>query len=101
MLHRGLVELAGVPRGAGGEQFATEEEVGDDIKVVAQREVLVHGRDPERRGLVGAGERGRPAVEGELARVRRVDTGDDLDERRLAGSVVAHKPDDLAGGDLE
>ena len=42
-LHRHLVELPGV-------ELVAEEEVGDDVEVLAEREVLVDGGDAERRG---------------------------------------------------
>ena len=49
----------------------------------------------------GRADRHRLAVEADLTVVRRVDAGDHLDQRRLAGAVVADEPDDLAGVELE
>ena len=43
----------------------------------------------------------RLAVEGDLALGGREVAGDDLDQRRLAGAVVAHQPEHLAGLDRE
>ena len=42
-------------------ELAAEEQVGDDVEVVAQREVLEHGRDAEPLGLGRAGDAG-PAL---------------------------------------
>ena len=41
------------------------------------------------------------AVETDLAVRRREVAGDDLDQRRLAGAVVAHEPQHFAGLDRE
>ena len=74
-----------------------EEHVLDDVEVVAEREVLVHDLDAESGGVAGAVDRDRLAVEEVLARVDRVDAADALDERRLAGAVVADERGHLAG----
>ena len=82
-------------------QLAAEEHVLDDVEVVAQREVLVHDLD-----AVAAASRG-PWIEiggpfeQELSRVDRVDAADALDERRLAGAVVADQRHDFAGIHVE
>ena len=66
-----------------------------------EREVLVDDLDPERGGVLRAVDRDRLALEEDLARVDRVDPGDALDERRLAGAVVADERHDLARRDVE
>ena len=81
--------------------LAAEEEVGDDVEVVREREILVHGGDAELRRVLGGANGDRDPVHRDLTVVGRVDAGDDLHQRRLAGSVVADEPDDLAGVDLE
>ena len=101
MLHPHLVELTRDPAEAGRDLLATEEEVGDDVEVVAEREVLVDGRDPERGRVLGSGDRDLLAVEADRALVGRVDAGDRLHQRRLAGAVVADEAHDLAGADGE
>ena len=78
-----------------------EEEVRDDVEVVGQSKILVHGGDAELRRVLGRANRDRDPVHRDLAVVGREDARDDLHERRLAGSVVADEPDDLAGVDLE
>ena len=47
VLHLHLVELARDLASARRDLLAAEEEVGDDVEVVAEREVLVDGRDPQ------------------------------------------------------
>ena len=69
-LHGGLVEEP-VPQ-----LLVPEEQVLDDVQVVAQREVLVDRRDPERLGVVRAVDVGRLALPEDLrprsaARARR------------------------------
>ena len=57
VLHPRLVELARDGAGPGRDLLAAEEEVGDDVEVVAEGEVLVDGRDPQRRRVLGLGDR--------------------------------------------
>ena len=84
-----------------GQLLLSEEEVGHGVQVVAQREVLVHGGDPQRGGLLGGGDLHLVSVEDEPPLVGRVDPRDRLDQSGLPGPVVAHQGDDLAGADLE
>ena len=78
------------------QRLLAEQHVGDGVEVVAQREVLVHGLDAvlARRRRAEAH---RLAADADLAGVRRVQAAEDLDERALAGAVVADEADDLAG----
>ncbi len=81
--------------------FAPEEHVLDDVEVVAERQVLIHGLDPERGGFAG-----RPDVNGlplprDLTALRGVDPGDALDQHRLPGAVVAGERGDLPGRNVE
>ena len=95
-LHLGLLEpLEEVVR------LAAEVHVLDDVEVVAEREVLVHDLDPELGGVLRPVDRNRRAVEEDLAAVGRVDPGDTLDQRRLAGAVVADERHHLACPHLE
>ena len=93
-LHRHLVELPGL-------QLLAEEEVGDDVEVLAEREILEDGGDAERERVGRAGQRHRLAAEVDRAGGRLVHAGEHLDQRRLAGAVVADQGDDLAGMDVE
>ena len=83
------------------ELLAAEEHVLDDVEVVGQREVLVDDLDAEVGRVLRAVDRDGLAVEEDLALVDRVDAGDALDQRRLAGAVVADEGHDLAGRDVE
>jgi len=81
--------------------LAPEVEVGDDVEVVAEREVLIDRRDPDVGGVRGRVDPHLLAVEDELALVGRPHAGDRLDERRLPSAVVAHERDDLPRVDGE
>ena len=65
------------------------------VEVVAQRQVLIDDLDAERVGLPGPGDVDLLALEEHLAAVERVDADDRLDQRALAGAVVAHQRRDL------
>ncbi len=81
--------------------LTTEEHVGDDVEVVRQRQVLVHDLDPEPGGVAGPVDGDGLPLEEDLAVVEGIDADDPLDERRLAGAVVADEGHHLAGLDLE
>src|SRR5262245_4110611 len=81
--------------------LAPQVHVLDDVEVVAEREILVDDLDPELRRVLRAADRHLAAVEDDLALVHRVDAGDALDERGLAGAVVADERHHLARPDLE
>ena len=73
-----------------------EEQVGDRVEVVAQRQVLPHhGHAGVGRGVGARAE--RPTVDPHLALVGIEDPPDALDQRRLAGTVVADQRHHLAG----
>jgi hypothetical protein len=98
LLHADFVD----PPGPG--QLPAEEEVRDDVEVVAERQILVDRGDPERRGVRRFVNGDRPPLPPDLAGVGGADTGDHLDQRGLSGAVVADKADkrdDLAGIHLQ
>ena len=73
----------------------------DDVEVLAEREILEHGGDAEvERGARVASVTALPSKVIVPER-RLVDAGEDLDQRRLAGAVVADQRHDLAGVDVE
>src|SRR3954462_15562234 len=80
--------------------LASQEHVLDDVQVLAECEVLVDDLDAERRGVVRRAQRGRLAVEQHFARIIRLDACEPLDQRGLAGAVVADERAHLAGVDL-
>jgi len=96
-----LVELSRDLAGARGHLLAAEEDVGDDVEVVAEGEILVDGRDPEFGRVLRARDRDFFPFEAEAAGIRRVDPRDRLHQGRLAGAVVADQTDHLAGADGE
>ena len=81
--------------------LAAEVHVLDDVEVVAEGEILVHDLDPELCRVLRAGDRDLLSLEVDVALVDRVDPGDALDQRRLAGAVVADERHDLARPHLE
>ena len=73
----------------------------DDVEVVAEREILVDGLDPEPRRVARRVDLYLLSFEEDLALVGHVRPGDALDQRGLAGTVVAHERDHLARVDVE
>ncbi len=89
---------SGEPRGL---QLVAEEDVLGDRQTVDDVELLIHRRDPEiDRGLRIA-DRDRFAVPDQFSLVGWVDAREDLDERRLAGAVLAEQAMHLARPYLE
>ena len=78
-----------------------QEHVGHDVEVVGEREILVDDLDAEPGGVAGAVDVDRLALVAHLALVERVDADDALDQRRLAGTVVADQSHDLTATNLE
>ncbi len=77
-------------------QLAVQEHVVRDGQRRDQREILVDGVDPERACVVDRPEGRLLAVDEDPARVGPVEPAQDLDERRLAGAVVADQAEALA-----
>ena len=82
-------------------RLVAEEEVAADAHQRHHRQVLVDRRDADVERVAGRVEADRLAVDGERPLVGRVDAGQHLDQRRLAGAVVAEEAVDLPGADLE
>ena len=87
--HRAFVEHRNAEPALG--QFAAHEEIGDDVDIGAEREVLVDRLDAGALGLRRRLGQERLALEQHLSGRRLHAAGDDLDQRRLAGAVVAEK----------
>ena len=81
--------------------LAAEKHVLHDVQVVGQREVLVHGLDPQPRRVARGADVDRVTLPQELAVVGLVDAGNALGQHRLAGAVVAAQRGDLAGREVE
>ena len=86
-----------VKRAEGGLELAAKIEVGGGIDIVGKRQRLVDRLDAERLGIARIVDVDFLAVDEDLAVVALVGAGQDLDQRRLAGAVVAEKADDFAG----
>src|SRR5207248_1049906 len=100
--HAPLVERAQhVPERAAPPQLAAEEDVRGDVERGGDGEVLVHGLDPDAAGVERRAEADVLAVDEDLALVRLERARERLDQRRLAGPVVADDGDDLAGVEVE
>src|SRR6185312_643735 len=82
-------------------QLAAEKDVARRREIVAEREVLIDDLDAGRPRFRGAMEVDGLALEQNLAGGRREVAGHDPDQRRLAGAVVAHETEDLAGLKVE
>ena len=72
-----------------------QEHVLGDGQIGEEARLLVHDCDPELAGLRGTVERDRLPVQQDLAGVRLVHTREDLDQRALAGAVLADERVDL------
>ena len=90
-LHGGLVEQSVA------QLLVAEEHVLDDVEVVAQRQVLIDGRDPVRLGVARAVEVDRLALPEDLPLVGLPEPEMVLISDGLAGAVVAGERGDLAG----
>ena len=76
--------------------LAAEVHVLDDVEVVAEREILVDDLDPEAGRVLRAVDVHLAALEEDLPAVVGMRAGDALDQRRLAGAVVADERHHLA-----
>ena len=94
--HRGVVEGA-----VGRQDLAAEEDVGGGIDVVGQRQRLVDRLDAVALGVARRCDVGLLAVDVDLAGIGPVGAGQDLDQGRLAGAVMAEQADDLAGMEID
>ncbi len=89
------------PVDAESAHLVAEHDVLADRQVLAEVDLLVDGRDAGRLGIGGGREGARNPVDEDRPGVDRVDAGQRLDERRLAGAVLAHERVHLAGAEEE
>ena len=99
MLHSPIVEKPGERAPPG--HLTTEKDVGRDVKIVGESEVLVDGLDAERFGIPRLLDFHPSSVEGDRACVLEHRARERLDKRRLAGRVVADQGMHLAKIDIE
>jgi hypothetical protein len=100
-LPRPRVEPPLVEEQARRARLAPDEQVLRDREVGHQVELLMDDGDTELLRVLGRGRLIRLAVERELALVDRVDAGQDLHQRRLAGAVLPHQREHLPGLQVE
>ena len=94
--HRPVVQP--LERAEAVHELALEEHVVGDGEARDQGEILVDGVDAERPRVVDRAQLHLLAVDEDLAAVGLLEAGEDLDQRRLAGAVVADQPEHLALG---
>ena len=83
------------------DHLPSEEDVGGRADVIGEGQVLVDDLDPRGAGIERPVEAVFEAIEADRAMGRMEVAGDDLDECRLAGPVVAHKAHDFARRDRQ
>ena len=82
-------------------RFTAQKEIGGNIPVVGQRQILVDGRDAVVARHVWILKGDALPVQENLAPVRLIDAGRNFDERRLARTVVADERKDFTGQHVE
>ena len=93
----GLVDEVQAAQQAGAPLRVTQEDVLGDGLVGGEVELLVDDRDAEVLGLGRIMDLHRLAVDADLAGIALICAGQDLDEGRLAGAVLAGERHHLAG----
>ena len=94
--HGGPVHAAPtVARGVAQEDVLGHAQIGE------QQQFLEHRGDAGGLRLLRSGEVDLVPIDADRARIRAIDARDDLDQRRLAGAVLAEQRVDLAGMDVE
>ena len=88
-------------RGPRSPRLPAEEDVGGDVEGRGDGEVLVDGLDAGAARIARGAEVHALAVEPDLALVRLQRARERLDQRRLAGAVVADDREDLVGIQLQ
>ncbi len=81
--------------------LAAEIDVLGDREVRAEAQLLIDDRNAHGEGGGGRVHLRRHAANADFALVAGMHSGEDLDQRRLAGAVLAHHRMHLAGGDRE
>ena len=89
------------PADHGAAILMADENVLGDVQIGKQQRFLIDRRDAHALRLGGARDRDRPPCQQDLATVGLMDAGDDLDQRRLAGAVLAQQRVDFAGMERE
>ena len=77
--------------------LVADENVLGDVEIGKQQRLLIDGGDAQSLRLGGAAYRDGSTGEKDLAAIRLMHAGDDLDERRFAGAVLAEQGVNFAG----
>src|ERR1700712_574545 len=102
LAHARLVQHAQKPsERAGAPQLASEIKIAGDIQCRCDREILVDGLDAAHAGVKRTAEMDRLSIEQPLALVGRDRAAEHLDQRALAGAVIADDSHHLAVAQLE
>ncbi len=99
--HAPVVERLNEAAEAAPLRLPAEEDIGADVEIVGQCEVLIDRLDADAARVHRRRELGLLAVENDFAFVRMIDAGHAFDERRFARAVVAEKADHFALVDVE
>ncbi|MNL33299.1 hypothetical protein D3C87_1552040 [compost metagenome] len=90
-----------VQRAPGRLELAAEIEIGGRVDIVGDGKRLVDGLDPVFLGVARIVDLGGFAVDRDLAAIALVGAGEDLDQCRLAGAVMAEQGDHFAGKEID
>ena len=85
------------PADHGASILVADENVLRDIEIGKQQRFLIDRRNAHPLGLGRAGDRDAVSVQPDLAAVGLMNAGDDLNQRRLAGAVLAEQSMDFTG----
>ncbi len=97
----GLQARLAIHEKTGDHPFAAEKDVVGDAEFGDEVEFLMDDGDPGCLGVAHIGEAGGFSIDADGALVVRVDAGQDLHQRRLAGAVLAHERMDFARAQFE
>ena len=70
------------------------------LEPVNEREILIYAFDAQRASVIDRPQRDGLAVDIDLSRIRLVIAGQNLDQSRLAGAVIAENAERLAARHL-
>ena len=90
-----------VERAPLGPKLAAEIEIGGGVDIVGERQRLVDRLDAERLGIARIVDLGQLAIDVDVAGIALVGARQDLDQRRLAGAVVAEQAHHLAREEID
>src|SRR5205823_3559354 len=78
-----------------------QKEIGNNIEVITKCEILVNGLDTQAGSDLRAGNLDWLALDEDLTRISRSDTGDRFDQGRFTGAIVTDQPNNFPRIDLK